>query len=216
MMDHQSDQLATSRGPRDIIGKERDTAGPRNPGPRDTTGDSVMSHPGTTGTQWKAVIMTASTAVTDRRGITGPALIGSVFLLTTVVGLAFQTAAVFIDDDPYRAQGPVDSIKGIALFGGISLIVALAIALPLRQDPAKARIGAVVLGALALITLPFFWCGAPAIFGAGAAWLAGLVKDTSPQTGVARGFGIIGLVIAALLVVATPVLYIVSFISGTN
>ena len=162
--------------------------------------------------------MTASTAVAARRGITGPALVGTVFLFTTLAGLAFQTAAaVFLDDgDPYRAQGPVESIKNIALFGGISLIVALAIALPLRRDPAKARIGAIVLGSLALITLPFFWCGAPAIFGAAAAWLAGLVKDTEPQTGVARGFGIVGLVVAALLVVATPVLYIAGFVSGTN
>lgn len=161
--------------------------------------------------------MTTSTAVAARRGISGPALVGTVFLLTTVAGLAFQAAAAFLDDgDPYRAQGPVESIKNIALFGGISLIVALAIALPLRRDPAKARIGAIALGSLALVTLPFFWCGAPAIFGAAAAWLAGLVKDTQPQTGVARGFGIVGLVVAALLVVATPVLYIASFLSGTN
>lgn len=161
--------------------------------------------------------MTTSTAVAARRGITGPALVGTVFLLTTLVGLAFQAAAVFLDDgDPHRAQGPVESIKNIALFGGISLIVALAVALPLRRDPTKARIGAIALGSLALITLPFFWCGAPAIFGAAAAWLAGLVKDTEPQTGVARGFGIVGLVVAALLVVANPVLYIASSLSGSN
>lgn len=161
--------------------------------------------------------MTTSTAIEARRGISGPTLLGAVFLFTTLAGLAFQTAAaVFLDGDPYRAQGPVDSIKGIALFGGISLIVALAIALPLRRDPTRARIGAIALGSLALITLPFFWCGAPAIFGAAAAWLAGLVKDTEPQTGVARGFGIVGLVVAALLVVATPVLYIASFLSGSN
>ncbi len=139
-----------------------------------------------------------------------------VFLLTTLAGLAYQAAVwAFADDDPYRAQGPVESIKNIALFGGISLIVALAIALPLRRDPARARIGAIALGSLALITLPFFWCGAPAIFGAAAAWLAGLVKDTEPQTGVARGFGIIGLVVAALVVVATQVLYIAGILSGT-
>ena len=177
----------------------------------------MTAHPRTTGTQWKAQLMTASTAVAARRGITGPALVGTVFLFTTLAGLAFQTAAaVFLDGDPYRAQGPVESMKGIALFGGISLIVALAVALPLRRDPTRARIGAIALGSLALITLPFFWCGAPAIFGAAAAWLAGLVKDTEPQTGAARGFGIVGLVIAALLVVATPVLYIAGFLSGTN
>jgi hypothetical protein len=73
--------------------------------------------------------------VQARRGITGPALVSIVFLLTTLAGLAYQAAVwAFADDDPYRAQGPVESIKNIALFGGISLIVALAIALPLRRD----------------------------------------------------------------------------------
>jgi hypothetical protein len=160
---------------------------------------------------------TASTALAGRRGISGPALLVTVFLLTTVVGLAFQAADFVFNlsgDDPYRAEGPVDSITSIALFGGIALIVALAIALPLRRDPARARIGAMVLGSLALLTLPFFWSGAPAIFGAAAAWLAGLTKDTHPQTGAARGFGIVGLVVVAILVVATPVLYIASFIAG--
>jgi len=160
---------------------------------------------------------TASTAVGQRRGISGPALLATVFLLTTVLGLAFQTADFVFSvsgEDPYRAEGPVDSIKGIALFGGIALIVALAIALPLRRDPAKARIGAMVLGSFALLTLPFFWSGAPAILGAAAAWMAGLTKDTEPQTGAARGFGIVGLVVVAIVVVATPVLYIASFVAG--
>ncbi len=160
--------------------------------------------------------MTASTEVATRRGISGPALMATVFLVTTVAGLAFQTAEIiFTDTDPYREQGPVESIQSIALFGGMSLIVALAVALPLRRDPAQARIGAIVLGSLALVTLPFFWCGAPAIFGAAAAWMAGLVKDSEPQTGVARGFGVAGLVVAALIVVATPVLYIAHFVGGT-
>ena len=142
---------------------------------------------------------------------------GTVFLLTTLAGLVFQTVAFMTTDlDPYRAQGPVESIKNIALFGGISLVVALALALPLRRDPARARIGAIALGSLALITLPFFWSGAPAIFGAAAAWLAGLVKDTEPQAGAARGFGIVGLVVAVLVVVATFVLYITAFVSGTS
>ncbi len=158
-----------------------------------------------------------STAVAERRGISGPVLVAIVFLLTTMTGLAFQTADFVSNQtgvDPYRAEGPVDSIKSIALFGGIALVVALAIALPLRRDPAKARIGATVLGSLSLLTLPFFWSGAPAILGAAAAWMAGLTKDTEPQTGAARGFGIVGLVVAAILVVATPVLYIASFVAG--
>ena len=160
-----------------------------------------------------------TTAAAERRGIAGPALVAIAFLLTTMAGLAFQAADFVINqtgDDPYRAEGPVDSIKGIALFGGMALVVALAIALPLHRDPARARIGAMVLGSLALLTLPFFWSGAPAVFGASAAWMAGLTKDAEPQTGVARGFGIVGLVVTAILVVATPVLYIVSFVGGAN
>jgi hypothetical protein len=60
-----------------------------------------------------------------------------------------------------------------------------------------------VLGALALVSAPFFWSGAPAVFGASAAWLAGLTKGAQPQTGVARGFGITGFVVGVLVVVAT-------------
>jgi hypothetical protein len=85
----------------------------------------------------------------------------------------------------------------------ISLIVALAVALPLAKRPAGARIGAIVLGALALVSLPLFWSGAPAVLGASAAWLAGLTKGGHPQSGAARAFGIIGFVIAILGVVVT-------------
>jgi hypothetical protein len=156
---------------------------------------------------------TASIAVAGRRGISGPALLATVFLLTTVVNLAFHTADfLFIDLDPYREQGPVQSMKATALLGGISLIAALAIALPMRRDPARARIGAIILGTLTLLTLPFFWCGAPAIFGAAAAWMAGLTKDTEPLTGAARGFGNVGLVVTAILVVATPFLHIATIV----
>ncbi len=161
----------------------------------------------------------ASTAVAGRRGISGPALLATVFLLTTGAGLAFQTADFafgFSDGDPYRAEGPVDSLKSIALFGGIALLITLAIALPMRRDPGRARVAAIVLGSLALLTLPFFWSGAPAIFGAAAAWMAGLTKDAEPQTGAARGFGIVGLVVAAILVVATLVLYLASFVTGAS
>jgi hypothetical protein len=50
--------------------------------------------------------------------------------------------------------------------------------------------------------VPLFWSGAPAIFGAAAAWLGGLTRGTQPQSGAARAFGIIGFVIAILGVVA--------------
>ena len=137
------------------------------------------------------------------RGLSAPLLVGGAFVLSTVVSIAFQVADIlFTDNDPHRPQGPIESIESIAVVGVISLIVALAVALPLARNPAKAKIGAIVLGALAIVSLPFFWSGAPAVFGASAAWLGGLTKGGHPQSGAARAFGIIGFVIAILGVVA--------------
>ena len=137
------------------------------------------------------------------RGISAPVLVGGAFLLSTVAGLAFQGATIlFTDEDPHAPEGPIASIQSISLVGGVGLAVALAIALLLVKDPARARIGAIVLGALSLISVPFFWSGAPAVFGACAAWLAGLTQGSQPQTGAARALGIIGFVVAVLVVVA--------------
>lgn len=159
--------------------------------------------------------MSVSTAQTDRRGLSGPVLLGGVFLLTVGIGIAFNIADIVVNNvDANRPEGPIDSIRTIAVVSIAALAIALAIVLPLRSDPDKARFGAIVLGLLSLISLPFFWSGAPAIFGAASAWLAGLVTGVQPQTGVARGFGVVGLVIAVLLVVATPVLYISSFLAA--
>lgn len=149
-------------------------------------------------------------------GVPGPVLVGGAFVLTTVANICFQLGdIVFTDKDPHRPEGPIESMQGIALFGVIGLVVALAIAVPLVGDPARARVGAVVLGALSIITLPVFWSGAPATFGAAAAWLAGLGRGGRPQTGVARGFGIVGLVIAILEVVAVFAGPIASSLSGS-
>lgn len=151
-------------------------------------------------------------AVTSR-GPSGPVLVGGAFLLTTVLGIVVQIAAIVVDgQDPHAPQGPIDSIVSISVAGGGGLVVALALALLLLRDPARTRIGAIVLGALALVSAPFFWSGAPAVFGAAAAWLAGLTKGGRPQTGAARGFGIVGFVVAVLVVVAIIVGDIASII----
>ena len=110
---------------------------------------------------------------------------------------------LFTNHDPHAPGGPIESIESVAIVGGIGLVVALALALPLAKNAAKARVGAIVLGVLALVSLPDFWSGAPAVLGASAAWLAGMTKGGQPQSGAARGFGIIGFVIAVLEVVAT-------------
>lgn len=145
----------------------------------------------------------ATTGDRTVRSLSAPLLVGGAFVLSTVTNVCFQLADIlFTDNDPHRPEGPIESIQSITVVGVIGLIVALAVALPLVKRPAKAGIGAIVLGALALVSLPLFWSGAPAVLGASAAWLAGLTKGGHPQSGAARAFGIIGFVIAILGVVA--------------
>jgi hypothetical protein len=50
------------------------------------------------------------------------------------------------------------------------------------------------------------------VLGATAVWLAGLTKGSEPQSGVARAVGNIGFVVAVLVVVATFVGDIGSFV----
>ncbi|WP_238013162.1 hypothetical protein KZZ52_39160 [Dactylosporangium sp. AC04546] len=143
-----------------------------------------------------------TTGRTDR-GLPAPMLVGGAFVLSTVANIAFQAGNIlFTDNDPHGPEGPIASIVSISAVGGLALAVALAVALPLVRRPGGAKAGAIVLGALALVAVPFFWSGAPAVFGATAAWLAGLARGGQPQSGAARAFGIIGIVVAILGVVA--------------
>lgn len=149
--------------------------------------------------------MTTTTAITN----TGPrlspaALVGGAFALTTGLNLAIHVGELYLSDkDPNAPEGAISSLQSIAVVGGIGLVLALAIALPLAGEPQRAKVGAIVLGALAIITLPLFWSGAPASLGAAAAWLGGFARGSHPQGGVARGFGVVGIVIVVLLIVAT-------------
>jgi hypothetical protein len=163
--------------------------------------------------------VTADTTTPARttRGLSAPLLVGGAFVLSTVASLGFQFADwAFTGRDPHRPQGPIDSIVSISVVGVIGLIVALAVALPLSRTPSRSRVGAVVLGALALVSAVFFWSGAPAVLGASAAWLAGLTRGGHPQTGVARGFGIVGFVVAVLTIVATFVGPVIGAITGSS
>jgi hypothetical protein len=150
-----------------------------------------------------------STLTTDgrtTRGLPAPLLVGGAFVLSTVANIAFQVGdIVFTDNDPHRPEGPVESIQSIAVVGLLALVIALAVALPLSRNPARSGIGAIVLGALSVISLPLFWSGAPAVLGASAAWLAGLTRGGRPLSGAARAFGVIGFVVAVLGVVAVIV-----------
>jgi hypothetical protein len=137
------------------------------------------------------------------RGLPAPVLVGGAFVLSTVANVAFQVGDIlFTDKDPNRSEGPIESIVSMSVVGVAVLVIALAVALPLAKHPGRAKVGAIVLGALSLVTVPLFWSGAPAIFGAAAAWLGGLTRGAQPQSGAARAFGIIGLVVAILGVVA--------------
>jgi hypothetical protein len=148
--------------------------------------------------------MTTETTRAAERRLSPAVLVGGTFALTTLLSIAYHVGEIlFTDHDPYESEGPVDSIVSVGVVGSIGLVLALAIAIPLSRDAQRAKVGAIVLGALAIITLPVFWSGAPAVLGASAAWLGGLARGSHPQVGAARGFGIVGMVIAVLIIVAT-------------
>jgi hypothetical protein len=147
--------------------------------------------------------MTMDTTRDTERRLSPAILVGGTFALTTLLTIAFHVGEIlFTDHDPHAPQGPIPTIESVAVVGGIGLVLALAIALPLSRDPHRAKVGAIVLGALSIITLPVFWSGAPATLGASAAWLGGFARGSRPQSGAARGFGVVGIVIAVLSIVA--------------
>jgi hypothetical protein len=76
---------------------------------------------------------------------------------------------------------------------------------PIYPPDSASRIGAVVYGALSVLTITFFWSGAPGILGAVAAWLGGLTRGRTPERGAPRIFAIIGLCIAILNCIANVV-----------
>jgi hypothetical protein len=110
---------------------------------------------------------------------------------------------LFTDHDPHALTGPIASIESVAVVGGAALVLALAIAVPLAGDSRRARIGAVVLGSLTVVST--------------ARVLVGCSGDTRRCDRLARrpgerkppsdrhcpGFGIFGIVIAILVIVAT-------------
>lgn len=88
----------------------------------------------------------------------------------------------------------------IIVLGLIGLCAALGVGKWLSDD--RAPRGAIVLGALSILTLPVFFSGAPASFDAMAAVRAGFARGGSPTSATPRGFGFAGIVIALLVIVA--------------
>jgi len=148
--------------------------------------------------------MTTMTTQQTGRRLPAALLVGGAFALTTLLNIAIHLGQIlFTDQDPHAPQGPIDSIEIVAAVGGVGFLLALALAVPLSRDRRRAQVGAIVLGSLAIVSLAVFWSGAPASLGAAAAWLGGFAKGSYPQVGAARGFAVVGLVIAVLEIVAT-------------
>lgn len=136
-------------------------------------------------------------------GIAPAALIGGTFLLTTVANFLFNAASAIWDpEDSFGAGGlsRAEQLPAIAGIGVIGLVVALVLGEVFKGE--RAARGAVVLGSLSILTLPAFFSGAPAAFGAVAAVRAGFARGGQPTTGAARGFGIAGIVVVVLVIVA--------------
>lgn len=139
---------------------------------------------------------------------TYPVLVGVVFGVC-VIGMALSTVAEmvigYVGDGP-QPRSLTEQLVGIVGFGLVGLVVSLSAVRFLSSTPRRARVGAVVLGALCIPALAFFWCGMPGLLGAAAARLAGLTKGEQPMTGAPRVLGLLGLVFAVLNPLTTALL----------
>lgn len=156
---------------------------------------------------------TATKAVpTTSRGPipTFPVLIGVVYGVCVGLMTLSVTAEIILDEPSDGPRTFGEQIIGLLGFGTLALVVSLAGASLLSRTPKRARGGAIAFGVLCIPALAFFWCGMPGMFGATAAYLAGLTCGGKPTTGGARAAGVVGLVFA----IVNPILHIV-LISGS-
>jgi hypothetical protein len=105
-------------------------------------------------------------------------LVGGAFALTTIANTLFHVAFSIWDiRDDFGAgnRSPEQQLPVIIGIGVIGLLAALGVGKWLSGD--RAARGAVVLGALSILTLPVSFSGAPASFGAMAAVRAGWFTD---------------------------------------
>ena len=147
--------------------------------------------------------MTAPAPSSTARRLPPAVLVGGAFALTTIANALFHVAFSIWDirnDFGAGNRSPEEQLPVIIVIGVIGLLAAVGIGKWLSED--RAPRGAVVLGALSILTLPVFFSGAPASLGAMAAVRAGFARGGSPTTGAPRGFGIAGIVIAVLIIVA--------------
>jgi len=148
-----------------------------------------------------------STSTATPRSVQLPSagvLIGVVYgVCVLALDLVFVAEIVFSDKDPHRSQGPIDSLISVTTFGTAALVLGVGLALWFVRTPERARVGSFVLVALAVLSIVFFWSGAPGILGACAAWCAGLTRGARPLEGAARVAGLVGAFLALLNVVLT-------------
>ncbi len=127
-----------------------------------------------------------------------PVVIGTVYAFCVVVPLMYLTLVVALGLDPNGPDTARQEILAVGLVGTTALAIGVLPGLYLAKSDSSSRIGAIVYGALSLLTLVLFWSGAPGIFGAVAAWLGGLTRGRTLYRGAPRIFAIIGLCIAIL------------------
>lgn len=132
-----------------------------------------------------------------------PWLIGGVYALSVLTGVLFLSVVAALDLHPEGRAAPLRMVLDIGTFGTAALAIGVLLGRYLSQTPERCRVGAIVFGALAVISLIFFWSGARGVFGAVAAWLGGLTRGRGAHTGTVRVFAIIGLCIAVLNCVTT-------------
>ncbi len=162
--------------------------------------------------------MTSATQQPDtaRRGIVPayPVLLGIVFVVCTV-GMALNLVAAIatdvVDEGPRTLQ---EQLVGVIGFGLGGLLVSLLGAWWFSRTDGRATVGAIVFGVLAVPTIILFFSGTPGMFGATAAFLAGLTRGRRPSDGAPRVFGVVGLVIAILNVLITVAGVSIAWIGG--
>jgi hypothetical protein len=150
--------------------------------------------------------MSVTTTDSPTRTITlprAPWLVGTLYAVCVVLPLLiFVGIILFTDKDPHASEGPIASLESIGLVGHIGLLLGVAIALATRARQ-RAAAGSIALAVLSVVTVVFFWSGAPGILGACAAWRAGLTRGGTSLTGAGRVAGLVGLFVAGLNIVLT-------------
>jgi hypothetical protein len=160
--------------------------------------------------------MTQPLVTTTRKSVipTYPVLLAIVFGVCTVgmtLNLAAAIATDVVDEGPRTLQ---EQLVGVIGFGLGGLAVATLGAWWCSRTEARSRLGAVLFGALCVPTLILFFSGAPGMFGATAAFLAGLTRGRTPAAGVPRVFGIVGLAVAILNVLVTVLGVSIAWLAG--